>query len=390
MKVLLVTTIPSPYRIPLFNELAARLTQNSIDFKVIFLSPGYSRRLWKVDPEQMEFDYVQLSDPQITGGERFISFPLSLPRIFFREKPDIIICSGLSLPSLVGLLYAKLTRSHFLIWSGETQREADRRSWKLLRTWICRLLVQSAKSIVVYGMAARQYVRRLGVKEERIFTAINTVNTRFMSETTDFYRKQPTPFGENMPFPPVNGLFVGYMENRKGGQELLRALALIHRNDFGFHFVGSGSQEAAWKLLAQQLGLHHVYFWGYRQTEELPAFFAMADFLVFPSLEELYGLVPIEAMAARLPVIGSVYAGCTEDLFVPGENGMVVDPRNLEDLSRSVEKLICDSEMRRRLALAAEATIREKFSIEHSVDGFIQAINFDLEENFPSSPIRGR
>jgi glycosyltransferase involved in cell wall biosynthesis len=60
-----------------------------------------------------------------------------------------------------------------------------------------------------------------------------------------------------------------------------------------------------------------VYFYGFRQIEENPVFYALAEAFVLPSLKEEWGLVVNEAMAAGLPVIVSRTAGCAEDL-VPG------------------------------------------------------------------------
>jgi glycosyltransferase involved in cell wall biosynthesis len=57
-----------------------------------------------------------------------------------------------------------------------------------------------------------------------------------------------------------------------------------------------------------------VFFYGFRQIEENPVFYALAEAFVLPSLKEEWGLVVNEAMAAGLPVIVSRTAGCAEDL----------------------------------------------------------------------------
>jgi glycosyltransferase involved in cell wall biosynthesis len=62
-----------------------------------------------------------------------------------------------------------------------------------------------------------------------------------------------------------------------------------------------------------------VYFYGFRQIEENPVFYALAEAFVLPSLKEEWGLVVNEAMAAGLPVIVSRTAGCAEDLVPASE-----------------------------------------------------------------------
>ena len=67
-----------------------------------------------------------------------------------------------------------------------------------------------------------------------------------------------------------------------------------------------------------------VYFYGFRQIEENPVFYALAEVFVLPSLKEEWGLVVNEAMAAGLPVIVSRTAGCAEDLL-PGSEQVTGD-----------------------------------------------------------------
>lgn len=72
-----------------------------------------------------------------------------------------------------------------------------------------------------------------------------------------------------------------------------------------------------------------VFFYGFRQIEENPVFYALAEAFVLPSLKEEWGLVVNEAMAAGLPVIVSHTAGCAEDL-VPTSGSMEHGARSME------------------------------------------------------------
>jgi glycosyltransferase involved in cell wall biosynthesis len=103
-----------------------------------------------------------------------------------------------------------------------------------------------------------------------------------------------------------------------------------------------------------------VYFYGFRQIEENPVFYALAEAFVLPSLKEEWGLVVNEAMAAGLPVIVSHTAGCAEDLlphakFAKGaelgglaatdgsleqrSNGFVFDPKSCDALAAALERV---------------------------------------------------
>jgi glycosyltransferase involved in cell wall biosynthesis len=131
-----------------------------------------------------------------------------------------------------------------------------------------------------------------------------------------------------------------------------------------------------------------VHFYGFRQIEENPVFYALADAFILPSLSEEWGLVANEAMASGLPVVVSETAGCAEDLLEPcgladgfpplaaaqvaklgmsekwRRNGFVFDPRSCEELSRVL--LILEASPGLRAAMGqASRRIVEKFSCEN-------------------------
>jgi len=76
---------------------------------------------------------------------------------------------------------------------------------------------------------------------------------------------------------------------------------------------------------------------GFVDHPELPSVYAEHDLLVFPSLEEVFGLVVLEAMAAGLPVIASRFAGATRDLVEDGRTGWVMDPSSADGIASALE-----------------------------------------------------
>jgi glycosyltransferase involved in cell wall biosynthesis len=115
----------------------------------------------------------------------------------------------------------------------------------------------------------------------------------------------------------------------------------------------SGEDAAAMKTRDLLPATHHeenrgtVFFYGFRQIEENPVFYALAEAFVLPSLKEEWGLVVNEAMAAGLPVIVSRTAGCAEDL-VPASGQVTggewrVTSKNADDC-----KLVADDSLEQR------------------------------------------
>ena len=82
-----------------------------------------------------------------------------------------------------------------------------------------------------------------------------------------------------------------------------------------------------------------VVFAGFRQIEELPAFYSGAGAFVHPALEEPWGLVINEAMASGLPVLSSRNVGAAEELVVEGKTGYLFDPNNIEEMAGAMAKV---------------------------------------------------
>lgn len=95
-------------------------------------------------------------------------------------------------------------------------------------------------------------------------------------------------------------------------------------------------------------------FTGYLEGDDLAQAYASADVFVFPSANETFGNVVLEAMASGLPVIAS-RAGGPVDHVADGENGFLLDPEGLDQWIRQIEHLISDLNRARRLGAGARA-----------------------------------
>ena len=136
--------------------------------------------------------------------------------------------------------------------------------------------------------------------------------------------------------------------------------------------VGSGphDDQVHYQDLARQLGLKDTYFVGPRGQDELATVFNAADVACFPSKNEPFGLVFIEAMGCGTPVIG-VNSGGPRD-FVTDEVGVLVpeadDTRRLGRLlARSVKESIADGWKRHKGPVAAQYAF-DNFSMRTQVE----------------------
>ena len=146
--------------------------------------------------------------------------------------------------------------------------------------------------------------------------------------------------------------YARYMESFQGGKKVWPLVLLGDGElrgdletlcvDLGLQFANSEQAQNlklnSYKLKTPAIG-GLVVFAGFRQIEELPAFYAGAGAFVHPALEEPWGLVINEAMASGLPVLSSRNVGAAEELVVNGKTGYLFDPRNIEEMANAMSKV---------------------------------------------------
>ena len=123
-----------------------------------------------------------------------------------------------------------------------------------------------------------------------------------------------------------------------------------------------------------------VTYVGRKVREEKEAFFRQADIFVFPTYYETFGLVNLEAMEYKLPVI-STNEGGIPDIVKDGENGLICEKQNPVSLADCIAKLLDDEELRVKMGSAGH----EKFCREFTLDKFENRMRDILNQNLFSS-----
>jgi glycosyltransferase involved in cell wall biosynthesis len=123
---------------------------------------------------------------------------------------------------------------------------------------------------------------------------------------------------------------------------------------------------------------------GFVPHDELGGYYERAAVVACPSLREGYGIVAREAMAYGRPVVASAVGGLL-DAVADGETGLVVAPQDIAALHAAIDRLLSDSELRRRMGAEARVRTREALSWRASVRGMLEAY-----EDAASGQPRGR
>jgi glycogen(starch) synthase len=158
-------------------------------------------------------------------------------------------------------------------------------------------------------------------------------------------------------------LFFGRLEWEKGVQDLLAALPRIRRTRPGTRLVVAGKGRHLEELLDQARRLRirrAVDFVGHLSDRELRAALAAADAVVLPSRYEPFGIVALEAAAARAPLVASTAGGLGE-VVIDGETGLAFTPGDVDGLTRAVERVLDDEHAATRRAGAAQSRLAADF-----------------------------
>ena len=162
---------------------------------------------------------------------------------------------------------------------------------------------------------------------------------------------------------PPRALFIGRLVRYKGVDFLLRALERVP--DLQLDIVGSGPEGSRLKTLARALAItDRIRWFGEYPDEDLPRRMAECHFLVLPSVtvEEMFGLVVIEAMAASRPVITTALPSGVREVGVSGETGLEVPLRDVDALARALDTLAHDARLRTRMGEAGRLRAERYFS----------------------------
>lgn len=154
---------------------------------------------------------------------------------------------------------------------------------------------------------------------------------------------------------------VARLETAKGHKYLLDAAkkVLDKRKDIYFIMVGKGHLQAGLEEKTRELGIQgNVQFLGFR--EDLKEILQSVDLFVLPSLWEGQGVVLMEAMCYRKPVIACEVGGVV-DVVKDGENGVLVPPRDPESLADAILRLLDSPDKMKEMGEAGYRKVSEKF-----------------------------
>ena len=342
MKAVLLTEIPAPFRIPLWNALAER---PGVELRVLFLSERDPRRSYDLHRGEWRFDSRVLSGRGALFGTRWLM--LNRVQAELRTlRPEALLVGGWNQPAFVqAVRHARRSGIPYGVWVESTAR--DERSRNPLLDRLKRWMLASAGGVIVPGTAARDYVLDLGVEPARIHVAPNAFDLAAFTQAVERERGAERDPGFRL-------LTVARLSREKDVRTLLHAVAGLAME---LVVVGDGPEERALRAAAPA----NVRFVGRVPRDELPRWYAAADAFALASRSETWGMALSQAAAAGLPLVATEAVGAAWDLVEPGVNGFRVPVGDERALREALEAVASDASWRMRAGrrsreLAEQAT----------------------------------
>lgn len=356
-------------RMEAFHRLASSKGWNVIGVELARTELKYP---WQANVSTLPYPFISVFDQPLE------TIPISklvwqLRQVLGELRPDVLAMAGYAeLPMLATLFWSRWHRKPTILLSATKEDDAPRSYWS---EQIKRQIVQQYCAALVGGKPQRQYLEKLGLSAERVFTGYNTVGI------DDFHpsRIRHLPRLHSGSYFLAINRFVG----KKNLSMLISAYA-SYRAQAGSQawdlvICGDGELRAQIEQQITTLKLNEsVHLPGFLQQKQLMPYLAHAQCFIHTSLQEQWGLVINEAMAAGLPVLVSDRCGCFEDLVIEGVNGFGFDPTNTAQLSALMLKVSRGQIDLQAMSDAALSHIQQ-FSPNRFAQGLASAVNQALQ-----------
>ncbi len=330
---------------------------------------------WKTKLDEIPFPIYSAINDVPLETVKFRDLFTKLIALLNQNNPDAIAISGYARPAmLIALLWCLYHRKTAILLSETTENDEPRSWWK---EKIKKFLISKYQAALVGGNPHKRYLIKLGMPTDAIFLGYDVVGNDVFYP--DQIKSLPSPL--NKPFFLAINRFV----HKKNLPFLLSAYAdyrkLAGNQSWDLVLCGDGELRVQLEQqITNQAIQDYVHLPGFLQQQELLPYFAHASCFIHASIQEQWGLVVNEAMAAGLPVLVSNRCGCYEDLIIEGVNGFGFDPENSQQLTELMCKISSGGFNLAEMGKAALAHI-QKFSPDYFAQGLIQAVNYALSSD---------
>lgn len=363
MRLLFITNLPSPYRVDFFNELGKKC-----ELTVCFERINAVDRdlLWKANSVN-RFNEIY-ADVKPIFNDKSVGF--GIVKVIKNTSFDKLIISGYASPSVIlAIIYCKIKKIKYYIEGDGGFNHND----LFLKYLAKKCLLRGAQGYFTTCEEYINYLTKNGINRDLI------IKYPFSSIKNKDILEKPVALEEKLELKKMLGikekkiiLSVGQYIYRKGFDILLDATNLLPK-EIGVYIVG-GKPTKELISLREKFNLTNVYFIDFKEKKELKKWYMAADIFVFPTREDVWGLVINEAMACGLPII-------TTDRCIAGlemiDSKFIVPTNNSYELAKMINMVICNQILRQKMAEDNIKKIKD-YTIEKMCDVHMKELEREI------------
>jgi glycosyltransferase involved in cell wall biosynthesis len=309
-RVAMVTNIPAPYRMPIYQRLATILGHSH--FHAFFCSKKEDNRDWIV--EQKDFSFTFLKENCLTYKGRYIHYNPDILKALRHFNPDVIITTGFNPTHLFAFGYALFyNKIHIPMTDGTFDTE---QTLSGLHRIVRRFVYRYSKVFLGASHGSLRLYDSYGINRERFFQSHLCANNSAFNPPDNSKRTFDLMF---------SGRFVTE-KNPLFALDVALGVAKTLNRKVSILMLGSGPILETVRDYANTLAPQiEAIFPGFVQQAELPSLYCSAKLFLFPTSIDTWGVVANEACAAGQAVIVTPYAGVAHELVCDGKNGYVLE-----------------------------------------------------------------
>jgi glycosyltransferase involved in cell wall biosynthesis len=373
-------------------RLAEGLVEQGVQILIL------TRRVSNTHPASEQDGEISIFRLPLTGQQHWKKWGLLVSGFWallrFRHLYDVILVSGYRILGIAAILAGGLLGKRVVLkadstgeYSGEFFTGGLQKIGLRPDSWVIRiflkfrnLLLARADCFVAISSTIRDELELAGgVLPTKIIDIPNAVDIRLFNPLE---KRSRDSLRERLGFPldRIIAIYVGRLVTYKGLPFLVRIWPKVVKKhpQICLYLVGSGSLdihncEDELKFLVKSANLaSHVRFIG--EVSDVHTCLQAADFFIFPTENEAFGIALIEAMACGLPAIATPVGGI-RDIITDGTNGLLVPPGDETGWLTAIDRLTNDKDLAERLLQSALQTVRERYTISHVTKAYLDLFN---------------
>jgi len=238
-------------------------------------------------------------------------------------------------------------------------------TWKLrtlrerLYRWVNLGVLRCFDGIIAISPEVKRELEYAGIRSDRISIIDNGID---VDESQDCSAR--TYARESLGLSETDFVIgcVASLTVEKAHKDLVRAFHVVSkaRSELRLVLVGDGNEQESLVQFACELALTKKVMFAGRRTDVRVLYYAF-DIFALVSYAEGLPMAMLEAMAAKIPVVASS-VGAIPDVIENGKNGLLVEPGNIENITKAMEYLFENADMRMKLGISGYDTIVDKYS----------------------------